>query len=112
MLCFARVSCLPHRSCLVPFLAPSQGGKTAFHFAAENGHVAAMEFLLAHGADPKAKDWVRAPLEAFWLEKKGREGEGGRAARGPVMRGAQTRMSRPHKPCARHDARNHMKLEK
>ena len=83
----------------------------AFHYAAKNGHVAAMEFLLAHGADPKAKDWVRAPLEAFWLEKEGREGVKGAALR-PVMGGAQTRMSRPHMPCARHDARNHMKLEK
>ena len=56
---------LTHRLCLVPFLASSQDCETAFHFAAENGHVAAMEFLLAHGADPKAKDWVRAPLEAL-----------------------------------------------
>ena len=64
---------LTHRSCLVPFLAPSQDGWTAFHFAAMNGHVAAMEFLLAHGADPKAKDEVRAPLEAYWLEKEGRD---------------------------------------
>jgi len=52
-------SCSLHRPYRVPFLAPSQGGKTAFHFAAANGHVAAMEFLLAHGADPNAKDWVR-----------------------------------------------------
>ena len=52
---------------------------TAFHFAAENRHVAAMEFLLAHGADPKAKDEVRTPLEAFWLEKEGREGVKGAA---------------------------------
>ena len=65
---------LTHRSCPVPFLAPSQHGWTAFHYAAENGHVAAMEFLLAHGADPKAEDKVRAPLEAYWLEKEGREG--------------------------------------
>ena len=65
---------LTHRLCLVHFLAPSQIGRTAFHLAAENGHVAAMEFLLAHGADPNAKDKVRAPLEAYWLEKEGREG--------------------------------------
>ena len=60
--CGARVSCSPHRPCLVPFLAPSQYGKTAFHYAVENGHVAAMELLLAQGADPKAKDEVSAPL--------------------------------------------------
>ena len=64
-LCFARVSCSLHRPCRVPFLAPSQDGKTAFHLAAENGHVAAMELLLAHGADLNAKDRVRAPLEAL-----------------------------------------------
>ena len=62
---------LTHRLCLVDFLAPSQNGKTAIHFAAYNGHVAAMEFLLAHGADPKAEDEVRAPLEAYWLKKEG-----------------------------------------
>jgi len=33
----------------------------ALHFAAKNGHVAAMELLLAHGADPMAEDRVRAP---------------------------------------------------
>ena len=36
----------------------------ALHLAAENGHVAAMELLLAHGADLNAKGLVRAPLEA------------------------------------------------
>ena len=65
---------LTHRPCLVPFLAPSQCGRTAFFYAAMNGHAAAMELLLAHGADPKAEDEVRAPLEAYWLEKEGREG--------------------------------------
>ena len=45
----------------------------AFHFAAEIGHVAAMEFLLAHGSDPNTEDLVRAPLEAYWLKKEGRE---------------------------------------
>jgi len=70
----ARVPCSLHRPCRVPFLAPSQDGMTAFHFAAKNGHVAAMELLLAHGADPNAKDKVRAPLEALWLGKEGREG--------------------------------------
>ena len=30
--------------------------------AAEKSHVAAMEFLVAHGADLNAKDKVRAPL--------------------------------------------------
>ena len=84
----------------------------AFVYAAENGHVAAMKLLLAHGADPNAEGPVRAPLEAYWLEKEGREEGRVSAARGPVMRGAQARMSRPHKPCARHDAHNHMKLEK
>ena len=64
-LCFARVSCSLHRPCRVPFLAPSQFGRTAFHYAAENGHVAAMEFLVAHGADPNAADEVRAPLGAL-----------------------------------------------
>ena len=64
MLCLARVSCSLHRPWLVPFLAPSQGGMTALHYAAMSGHVAAMELLLAHGADPNAKDRVRAPLEA------------------------------------------------
>jgi len=35
--------------------------------------VAAMEFLLTHGAYPKAATEVRTPLETFWLEKEGRE---------------------------------------
>ena len=65
---------LTHRPCLVPFLAPSQDGETAFHLAAENGHVAAVEFFLAHGVDPNAENEVRALLEAYWLEKEGREG--------------------------------------
>ena len=43
---------------------------------------------------------------------KGERGSGCSAARGPVMRGAQARMSRPRKPCARHDAQNHIYLEK
>ena len=43
---------------------------TAFHFAAENGHVAAMELLLAHGADPNAKDPVRAPLRSLLAGEK------------------------------------------
>ena len=38
---------------------------TAFHLAAANGHVAEMELLLAHGADPNAIDEVRAPLGSF-----------------------------------------------
>jgi len=77
VLCFARVSCSPHRPCCVPFLAPSQHGKTAFYLAAENGHVAAMEFFLAHGADPNAKDKVPvlAPLEAYGLRVKERGGK-------------------------------------
>ena len=77
-----------------------------------NGHVAAMELLLALGADLNAKDWVRAPLGSLMAGGKREREEGCSAARGPVVRGAQARMSRPHKPCARHDARNHMKLEK
>ena len=64
-LCFARVSCSLHRPCRVPFLAPSQRVRTALHNAAMFGHVAAMELLLAHGADPLAVDEVRAPLEAL-----------------------------------------------
>jgi len=36
----------------------------AFHYAAKNGHVAAMDFLLAHGADLNARDRVRALLGA------------------------------------------------
>ena len=60
-----RVSCSLHRPCRVPFLAPSQYGRTAFHLAAENGHVAAMELLAAMGADPNAKDGVRAPRGAL-----------------------------------------------
>ena len=61
---------LTHRPCLVPFLAPSQYGMTAFHFAAESRHVAAMELLLVHGAVLNAS--VRSPLKALWLwEKKG-----------------------------------------
>ena len=45
---------------------------TAFHNAAVNGHVAAMELLLAHGADPNAKNEVRAPLGSFmpWGRKE------------------------------------------
>ena len=62
--CGARVSCSLHRPCLVPFLAPSLTGKMAFHYAAKNGHVAAMDFLLAHGADLNARDRVRALLGA------------------------------------------------
>ena len=63
--CGARVSCLMHRPCRVPFLVPSQYGKTALLYAAENGHVAAMELLLACGADLNAMDGVRAPLGSF-----------------------------------------------
>ena len=94
--CGARVSCTPHRPCLVPFLAPSQYGRTAFHNAARNGHVAAMEFLLALGADPKAEDGVRAPLEAYWLEKEGREG--GRVQ--PCTRACHERCTGTHEPPA------------
>ena len=63
-LCFARVSCSLHRPCRVLFLAPSKNGKTALHVAAKKGRVAAMEFLLAKGADKNAKGKVRAPLGA------------------------------------------------
>jgi len=38
-------------------------GEMAFHCAAVGGHVAAMEFLLAHGADPLAKDEHGAAME-------------------------------------------------
>ena len=71
MLCCARVSRSLHCPCCVPFLAPSQEDKTAFHDAAMNGHVAAMEFLLAHGADLNAKDLVRAPLGSLIAKGKG-----------------------------------------
>ena len=72
----------------------------------------AMEFLVAHGADPNATDNVRVPLGSLMAGGKREREEGCSAALGPVMRGAQARMSRLHKPCARHDAHNHMKLEK
>ena len=87
---------LTHRPCLVHFLAPSQDGRTAFHYAAYNGHVAAMEFLLAHGADPNAKGPVRAPLEAYWLKKKGREE--GRVQR--CTRACHERCTDTHEPPA------------
>ena len=85
---------------------------TAFDFAAGKVHVAAMELLLAHGADPNAKDEVRVPLGSLMAGGKREREEGCSAALGPVMRCAQARMSRLHKSCARHDAHNHMKLEK
>ena len=34
-------------------------------YAAKGGHVAAIEALVAMGADPKAVDQVREPLEAL-----------------------------------------------
>ena len=43
-----------------PFRAPSQDGKTALHYAAENGLVAVMEALAAKGADLNAYMKVRA----------------------------------------------------
>ena len=61
--CAALFSHSLYRPCCV--LAPSQDGETVSHLAAENGHVTAMEFLLAHGAYLNAKDEVRAPLESF-----------------------------------------------
>ena len=75
----SRVSCSPHRPCLVPFLAPSQHGETALHYAAMSGHVAAMELLLAHGADPMAKDMVRAPLGSLMAGGGRREERGNHA---------------------------------
>ena len=74
--CGARVSCSPHRPCLFPFLAPSQEDETAFHDAAKNGHVAAMEFLLAHGADLNTTGPVRAPLGSLIAggKERGRKG--------------------------------------
>ena len=94
-----------------PFRAPSQDGKTALHYAAENGMVAAMEALAAMGADLNAATEVRSPLRAS-CESEKREKSGCSSARVPVMRGAQACMSRPRKSCARHDAYNHIKLEK
>ena len=96
VLCFPCVSCSLHRLCRVLFLAPSQFVSTALHYAAKNGHVAAMEFLLAHGADPNAEDEVRAPLEAYWLEKEGREG--GRVQR--CTRACHERCTDTHEPPA------------
>ena len=52
----------------------SQPGKTALHYAAENGHVAAKKLLFAHGADLNAKDVVRAPLGSFMTREKGEKG--------------------------------------
>ena len=60
-LCFARVSCSLHRPCRVPFLAPSQGGTTAFHLAAAIGcPTAGVLALLAAGADRTATNRVSA----------------------------------------------------
>jgi len=47
---------------LGPFCATSQDGKTALHYAAENGLEAVMEALAAKGADLNAATKVRAPL--------------------------------------------------
>jgi len=60
--CGARVSFSPHRPCLVLFLAPSQRGTTAFHYAAELGQcsTAGVLALLAAGADRTAKNRVSA----------------------------------------------------
>ena len=60
--CGARVSCSPHRPCLVPFLALSQDGNTALHFAAKYGDclTAVVLALLGAGADRTAKDRVSA----------------------------------------------------
>ena len=74
MCCAALFSHSLHRPCRVSFLAPSQYGRTAFHYAAANGHVAAMEFLLAHGADLNAKTNVRAPLGSLMTNGERREG--------------------------------------
>ena len=57
-----------------PFHAPPQDGKTALHYAAENGLVAVMEALAAKGADLNAYIMkVRAPLGALcpWELRKG-----------------------------------------
>jgi len=58
--------------------------------------MAAMELLLAHGADPQAEDMVRAPLEAYWLKKDGREE--GRAQR--CTRACHERCTGAHEPPA------------
>jgi len=54
--CGARVSCSPHRLCLVLFLAPSQFGETAFHLVAKSFEctTAVVLALLGAGADRTA----------------------------------------------------------
>jgi len=76
MCCGARVSCLLHRPCPVPILAPSQDGKTALHFAAMKGAEAAIKLLFANGADLNTKDWVRTPLRSLLTggKERGRKG--------------------------------------
>ena len=74
MCCGARVPCSLHRPCLVPFLALLQYDRTAFHYAAAKGHVAAMELLVASGLDGpylNARDKVRAPLGSLMTAGKG-----------------------------------------
>ena len=51
-----------------------QGGWTALHYAARNGHVTAMALLLDRGADPSATDCVRREEEERERSGGGREG--------------------------------------
>jgi len=51
-----------------------QYDRTAFHYAAAKGHVAAMELLVASGLDGpylNARDKVRAPLGSLMTAGKG-----------------------------------------
>ena len=46
----------------------------AFHLAAKYDHVAAMEFLVAHGAYLNFKNYVRALLGTFMTDEEIKEG--------------------------------------
>ena len=52
-----------------PLYDLSQWYKTVLMYAAEGGHVAAIEALVAMGNDPNAVDEVRAPLKALKTRK-------------------------------------------
>jgi hypothetical protein len=57
-----------------------EGGCTALHFAADRGHLAAVEWLLAHGADVDARDeegQTAAHYAALCGRRQVRGGSGG-----------------------------------